>query len=571
MAFTFTERAAAELRERIAVRVEERLGTDALDQLGGLFVGTIHAYCFRLLQAHVPRYETYDVLDENQLNAFVAREATPTRSEASRPEGRGRLFRSIETFLQGLDVVENELLDPASVPGALRWGPRALSRPLERYRLLSYGQQIVRAVRELERPEVRASVHADLRHLIVDEYQDVNPAQERLIELLTGSGCRALRRRGRRSGHLPVARVRCLEHRRRSPPATRTSLPSRSRRTAAAVPRSSPPRTASPRPSPTGCRRQMLPFRPASASGAAVAAGRSPTSRARPATSPTRSSTSTTRACLSATWPSSSDRRAAYAKLLDEFATFDIPVQPGGRTGLFDQPEARVLGRTLVWLDRTRVARWHSDGASTSTMTPSSPSTSSVFDLDRDRSKRGSKNALHKWRVAVPRRVRKADLIRDYYELLDVLGVRNWDLDDPCRPTGLARWPGSLSFWPTTSPSGAVPGPTPTNAGEQVGGQDRGIWYYKNLGFHVLNYAQGAYEGFDGEADCGAGRGRPHHDPPGEGAGVAGGLRPVDDQGPVPVQVRGQGTRLAVAPRRSSTPLATRAATQRNAASSTSP
>ncbi len=28
------------------------------------------------------------------------------------------------------------------------------------------------------------TVHATLRHLIVDEYQDVNPAQERLIRLL---------------------------------------------------------------------------------------------------------------------------------------------------------------------------------------------------------------------------------------------------------------------------------------------------------------------------------------------------------------------------------------------------
>jgi DNA helicase-2/ATP-dependent DNA helicase PcrA len=31
-------------------------------------------------------------------------------------------------------------------------------------------------------------IHADLRHLIVDEYQDVNPAQERLVELIAGSG-----------------------------------------------------------------------------------------------------------------------------------------------------------------------------------------------------------------------------------------------------------------------------------------------------------------------------------------------------------------------------------------------
>lgn len=76
VAFTFTERAAEELKSRIAHRVEDRLGRSALDRLTSLFVGTIHAYCFRLLQQHVPRYETYDVLDDNQLTAFLSREAT---------------------------------------------------------------------------------------------------------------------------------------------------------------------------------------------------------------------------------------------------------------------------------------------------------------------------------------------------------------------------------------------------------------------------------------------------------------------------------------------------------------
>ena len=68
VAFTFTERAATELKERIEARVTTQLGREALDRLNGLFVGTIHAYCFRLLQQHVPKYETYDVLDENQLH-----------------------------------------------------------------------------------------------------------------------------------------------------------------------------------------------------------------------------------------------------------------------------------------------------------------------------------------------------------------------------------------------------------------------------------------------------------------------------------------------------------------------
>ena len=72
VAFTFTERAAAELKSRIAQRVEERLGRAGLDQLTGLYVGTIHGYCFQLLQRHVPRFETYDVLDQNRLTVLHA-------------------------------------------------------------------------------------------------------------------------------------------------------------------------------------------------------------------------------------------------------------------------------------------------------------------------------------------------------------------------------------------------------------------------------------------------------------------------------------------------------------------
>src|SRR5438105_13371521 len=76
VAFTFTQRAADELKERIALRVEARMGSGARDRLGSLYVGTIHAFCFRLLQRRIPRYETYDVLDDNQLTAFLSREAT---------------------------------------------------------------------------------------------------------------------------------------------------------------------------------------------------------------------------------------------------------------------------------------------------------------------------------------------------------------------------------------------------------------------------------------------------------------------------------------------------------------
>ena len=186
VAFTFTDRAAAELRDRIERRASQIVGDAVLDRIGGLFVGTIHAYCFRFLQQYVPKFETYDVLDEHQLTAFLSREAQTLGIRQLDPAGNDRMFASIAAFLQSVDVVENELLDPQAMPEPFRSVLVAYGEALERYRLLTYGQQVAQAVRQLEDPSVAATVHGQLRHLIVDEYQDVNPAQERLIELLTG-------------------------------------------------------------------------------------------------------------------------------------------------------------------------------------------------------------------------------------------------------------------------------------------------------------------------------------------------------------------------------------------------
>src|SRR4029079_8920740 len=51
----------------------------------------------------------------------------------------------------------------------------------------TYGLLISAAVKAISRPEVANRVRANLRYLIVDEYQDVNPAQEKLIALLAQS------------------------------------------------------------------------------------------------------------------------------------------------------------------------------------------------------------------------------------------------------------------------------------------------------------------------------------------------------------------------------------------------
>src|SRR2546422_3461207 len=71
VAFTFTDKAAAELKERIITRCREALGD--VTGLAEMFVGTIHAFCLELLKTEVPKYLKYDVLNEVQQSLFIDR------------------------------------------------------------------------------------------------------------------------------------------------------------------------------------------------------------------------------------------------------------------------------------------------------------------------------------------------------------------------------------------------------------------------------------------------------------------------------------------------------------------
>src|SRR6188472_629278 len=71
VAFTFTEKAASELKERIVTRTREALGE--LPGMAEMFVGTIHAFCLELLKSEAPEYLKYEVLNEVQQGLFVDR------------------------------------------------------------------------------------------------------------------------------------------------------------------------------------------------------------------------------------------------------------------------------------------------------------------------------------------------------------------------------------------------------------------------------------------------------------------------------------------------------------------
>jgi DNA helicase II / ATP-dependent DNA helicase PcrA len=181
VAFTFTEKAAEELKQRILSQSKSKCGQDILGRIGRMYVGTIHAYALQLLQTYAPRYASYDLIEEDALRAWVARHS---KAVLGTNKWSG-MWDRVAGFLHDADILENEGLWPkGSDDFSKRY--REFAETLEAHRFLTFGRSINAAADELPRAEVRARVHNDVRFVIADEYQDINPAQEKLIERLVG-------------------------------------------------------------------------------------------------------------------------------------------------------------------------------------------------------------------------------------------------------------------------------------------------------------------------------------------------------------------------------------------------
>lgn len=175
VAFTFTEKAAQSMKSRIYERVRQLKGEDACARLGEMYIGTIHGFCMRILEDHYG-YGNHDVLDENQEVAFVLREGWKLGLS-----NRRRYADSCRNFIKSVNVVYDELLDRKRLKRKEPDFYRHLERYeeiLHRHKLLTFGQMVALAV---ERIESNPDPVKQIRHLIVDEYQDINRAQERLI------------------------------------------------------------------------------------------------------------------------------------------------------------------------------------------------------------------------------------------------------------------------------------------------------------------------------------------------------------------------------------------------------
>ena len=192
IAFTFTEKAAAELKERIVTRTREALGE--MPGLAEMFVGTIHAFCLELLKSESPQHLKYEVLNEMQQGLFVDRNSSKSGLTTATDLNGLALKRYKDTahYVSALSILrEAERVESQLGGCSVLSGLASYQGLLEDNSYLDYSSILDEAVALLTNDDgLRARLAARVKYAIVDEYQDVNPVQEAIVWSLHELGAR---------------------------------------------------------------------------------------------------------------------------------------------------------------------------------------------------------------------------------------------------------------------------------------------------------------------------------------------------------------------------------------------
>lgn len=195
---TFTDKAARELTTRISNRLTD-LGIKF--NLNEMYLGTFHSICLRLLEDYrefTRLKRSFTLFDQFDQQYFLYQHIKdfrelPDAQLVMGDDQTGRWAQS-ENLLKWVNKVSEEALDATTLAAAPEPEIRALATCFAKYQELLHEHNSLdfsgiqyEALQLLEkRPEVLGQLREKLTYLMVDEYQDTNTIQERILLLLAG-------------------------------------------------------------------------------------------------------------------------------------------------------------------------------------------------------------------------------------------------------------------------------------------------------------------------------------------------------------------------------------------------
>jgi superfamily I DNA/RNA helicase len=178
LAVTFTNKAADEMKTRLGALLGDDIAKD-------LWVGTFHSICVRLLRRYHEAaglgqsFVVYDESDQRTVAARAVREMAPGDKKVSAKKLLAQVSALKQDGKTVADVGEKDQL--------LRTFFEAYQKQLAAYNAIDFDDILTRVLTLLEDPENQAGkeIAARFRHVLVDEFQDVNQVQYRLVRTLS--------------------------------------------------------------------------------------------------------------------------------------------------------------------------------------------------------------------------------------------------------------------------------------------------------------------------------------------------------------------------------------------------